>query len=280
MISSTKIQTTSLEGVAETLMITLYARVIESRRSDPILVDAKAVEIAERVEYDFSKYESGWASQLGCMLRVREIDRLVTAFLSRYPNALVVNLGAGLCTRFFRVQCNKAHWYDIDLPEVVDLKQCLVPEGDRYHYISRSLLDFEWINRIPLLPKQPLLIIMEGVSMYLTESENQALIREISDRLAPAKMILDVLGSKAKDPKSTQKHDTVSQTSAVFQWGTDNPHDIESWAKDIQVVDQICYLPQFAHYPDRLKPRWLKFFRPILIPAFRKKARIIVLQIA
>jgi O-methyltransferase involved in polyketide biosynthesis len=279
MISSAKVQTTSLEGVAETLMITLYARVVESRQPDPILVDTKAVEIAERVEYDFSKYESGWASQLGCMLRVREIDQLVTAFLSRYPNALIVNLGAGLCTRFFRVNNDKAHWYDVDLPEVIDLKQRLIPEGDRYHYISCSILDFEWINRIPFLPQQPLLIIMEGVSMYLTEAENQSLIREISDRLAPARMILDLLGSKAKHPKSTQKHDTVSQTSAVFQWGTDDPHDIESWAKDIQVVDQIFYLPQFAHYPDRLKPWWLKFLRPILIPAFRKKARIIVLQI-
>lgn len=227
MTSVAKRQTAALEGVAETLMITLYARVIESQRPDPIVVDAKAVENAAQVDYDFSKYQAGWTSQLGCVIRVREIDKLVTGFLNQHPDALVVNLGAGLCTRFFRISDSRVQWYEVDFPDVIDLKQRLIPQSDRYHYISSSILDFGWIDQIPFPPQQPLLILMEGVSMYLSEAENQALLREISERLAPAQMILDVLGRQAKNPKSTQKHDTVFKTNASFKWGTNDLQELE-----------------------------------------------------
>jgi O-methyltransferase involved in polyketide biosynthesis len=279
MTSVSKLQTVDLDGVAETLMITLYARVVESQRPEPILVDAKAVEIAAQVDYEFSKYAAGWASQLGCVIRVKEIDQLAQAFMSQHPNALVVNLGAGLCTRFFRIDNGSVHWYEVDFPEVMGLKQCLIPQGDRYHYISSSILDFSWIDQIPFSPQQPLLILMEGVSMYLSEVGNRALLRKMSDRLAPAQMILDVLGRQAKDSKSTRKHDTVSQTNASFKWGTDHPQEIEQWAGNIRVAEQIFYLPQFANYPDRLKPFWIRWFRRILIPLFKHKTRILVLQI-
>ncbi|NJK52535.1 MAG: hypothetical protein HC936_06365 [Leptolyngbyaceae cyanobacterium SU_3_3] len=70
-------RTGQLTGVAETLMIALYARAVETQRPETILSDRKAVEIAEGLDYDFSKYEKGSASQLGCVIRARACDRLV-----------------------------------------------------------------------------------------------------------------------------------------------------------------------------------------------------------
>jgi hypothetical protein len=83
--------TNNLTGVAETLMITLYARAIETQRPEPIVSDPKAVEIAEQLDYDFSKYQKGWASQLGCVIRVRAGDRMVQNFLETHPSAIIVN---------------------------------------------------------------------------------------------------------------------------------------------------------------------------------------------
>jgi O-methyltransferase involved in polyketide biosynthesis len=103
MTTQQRESTDKLIGVPETLMITLYARYVESQRSPGILYDAKAVEIAERIEYDFEKYVKGWASQLACVIRAREYDHIVQNFIEAHPNAVIVNLGAGLCTRFSRI---------------------------------------------------------------------------------------------------------------------------------------------------------------------------------
>ncbi|MEO0376853.1 MAG: class I SAM-dependent methyltransferase, partial [Cyanobacteria bacterium P01_A01_bin.17] len=93
-----------LKGVPETLLITLYARAAESQKSEPILQDPKAVEIAHQLDYDFSKFEPGWSSQLGCVIRAGHIDRIVQVFIKAHPEAVVINLGAGLCTRYSRLE--------------------------------------------------------------------------------------------------------------------------------------------------------------------------------
>ncbi len=116
-------QSVQLHGVPETLMITLYARAVESQRSRPILDDPKAVEILNQLDYDFSKFEQGWASQLGCAIWTGQIDRIVQNFINTHPYAVIVNLGAGLCTRFSRLQTAHVHWYDVDFPNVIDLRR-------------------------------------------------------------------------------------------------------------------------------------------------------------
>jgi O-methyltransferase involved in polyketide biosynthesis len=123
MTTQQRESTDKLIGVPETLTITLYARYVESQRSPGILYDAKAVEIAERIEYDFEKYVKGWASQLACVIRAREYDRIVQNFIEAHPNAVIVNLGAGLCTRFSRIDNGKIHWYEVDFPEVTHLRR-------------------------------------------------------------------------------------------------------------------------------------------------------------
>ncbi|QYO68733.1 class I SAM-dependent methyltransferase [Leptolyngbya sp. 7M] len=133
-------------------MITLYARAIETRRPDPILSDAKAVEIAERLDYDFAKYEKGWGSQLGCVLRVRTYDQIVQNFLETYPSAVIVNLGAGMCTRLSRIDNGEVHWYEVDFPEVIALRRKFFQENSRYQFIAQSILDFTWMDAIQRQP--------------------------------------------------------------------------------------------------------------------------------
>ncbi|MBE9016510.1 class I SAM-dependent methyltransferase [Chroococcidiopsidales cyanobacterium LEGE 13417] len=276
-MSQVKESTAKLTGVAETLTITLYARSVETLRQDAILKDEKAVEIAEKLDYDFEKYSQGWASQLGCVIRARVYDRAVSNFLQTHPTAIVVNLGAGLCTRFFRIDNGEVQWYEVDFPEVIELKRKLVTPSDRYQLISSSLLDAAWISKINRAEDRPVLMIMEGVSMYLTASEVRTLFQQIHQQFSPVEMLFDVLSSKRA--KNTQAHDTVSKTNAQFSWGIDNSQELETWNVGIRVKEEIYYLTEFAKYPHRLQPWWLKYLTPILVPLYKKSGRILRVEI-
>jgi O-methyltransferase involved in polyketide biosynthesis len=278
-------ETQQLTGVAETLMITLYARVVETQRSDRLLQDPKAVEIAQSVDYDFSKYQKGWASQLGVVIRVRGYDSLVKDFLETHPGAVVINLGCGLCTRFTRIDTGEVHWYEVDFPEVIELRRKFFQESDRYQFIPTSILDFTWMDQIHREPHQPLLIVMEGVSPYLTEAENRAIVTQIrdrfggstvGDRVAPTEIFFDVLNRKSA--KNTKGHDTVSKTNAEFKSGMDSGKEVETWGSGIILKDELYYLPQFADHPDRL-PLWARFLIPVLAPIFKNSARVLHLQL-
>ncbi|MGD1911932.1 MAG: class I SAM-dependent methyltransferase [Rivularia sp. (in: cyanobacteria)] len=276
-----KESTAKLQGVPETLMITLYGRYTEQSYPDCILKDEKAVEIAEKIDYDFSKYAQGWASQLGTVIRAKNIDNLLKTFLVNHPQATVINLGGGLCTRFFRIDNGEVNWYEVDFPEVIELKDKLVEQSNSYHLIASSILDSIWIEQINPDVNQPLFIIMEGVSMYLSKEENKALFAQIQRMLTPKfasiTMVFDVLSKKAA--AKTQRHDTVSQTSAEFKWGIDNSQELQTWNLGITLKGEIYYLPEFANYPQRMKPFWLKYISFILIPLFKNNGRILQVEI-
>ena len=265
-----------LNGVAETLMITLYARYIETQRADSLFQDPKAIEIAKNTDYDFEKYSKGWASQLAVVIRVQEFDRIVKTFLETYPNAVVINLGCGLCTRFIRTDNGSVRWYEIDFPEVIEFRRKFFEENDRYQFIAKSILDFTWIDQIQCVPSQPLMIVMEGVSPYLSKAENQALISQIHDWLAPAEFIFDVLSRKSA--KNSKRHDTVSKTNAEFKSGIDSGREVETWGPGITLKAEIYYLTQFAKHPQRL-PLWARYLSFILLPLFKNSGRILHLQI-
>lgn len=276
MTSKTPVSTVKLTGVLETLMITLYARAIETQRLSPILKDSKAVEIAEQVDYEFEKYSQGWSSQLGCSIRAKQYDCIVQNFIATYPNSIIVNLGSGLCTRFTRVDNSKVCWYEVDFPDVIELRHKFFEESERYKFIGQSILDFTWIDQIQRSPNQPLMVILEGVTMYLSEADNRELLKQIHTRLAPAEVVFDVLNHKSAN--SAKRHDTVSKTSAEFQWGIDNSRDLETWETGIILKDEVFYLTQFTNHRDRL-PFWMRPITFILQAMFKNTARIVRLQV-
>ncbi|NCJ08709.1 class I SAM-dependent methyltransferase [Synechococcales cyanobacterium C] len=276
MTSTQRESADQLTGVAETLMITLYARYLETQCSDSFFQDPKAVEIVDRTDYNFNKYAKGWASQLGVVIRVQEYDRIAQQFLENHPNAVVVNLGCGLCTRFTRLDNGSVRWYEVDFPEVIEFRRKFFQESDRYRFIPTSILDFSWIDQIQRSADQPLLILMEGVSPYLSEAENRSLVLQICDRLAPAELVFDVLNCKSA--KRTARHDTVSKTGAEFKSGIDSGREVETWADGITLQGEVYYLTQFANHPKRL-PFWMRYLSFIMVPLFKNSGRILHLQI-
>ena len=80
--------------------------------------------------------------------RTKQFDDKIKAYIADHPRASVINLGAGLDTTFYRVDNGTIHWYDHDLPAVIDIKRQLLPEPDRVTYIAKSLFDPSWFEDV------------------------------------------------------------------------------------------------------------------------------------
>lgn len=93
----------NLHGVEETLLLPLWARAAETERPDALVRDFMALEFIKRIDYDLGHFRRDWTSQVAIAVRTRLIDDAVQAFLKRHPDAVFVNLGAGLDCRFFRL---------------------------------------------------------------------------------------------------------------------------------------------------------------------------------
>ena len=127
-----------LSSVAETLLMTLYIRAMESQRPDALIKDEKAVALVTSMSYDFDRIRQVKMDEddkVTVILRNREFDRYARDFLARYPEAVVVHIGCGLDSRFERVaEGGRVEWYDLDLPDVIELRKKLIGgEGERYH---------------------------------------------------------------------------------------------------------------------------------------------------
>lgn len=155
--------------------VPLYSRAVESRRPNPIFVDEKAQEILGHVEYDFDKLKIPRKTAVTLCLRAKKIDAYTREFLARHPRSVVVHLGCGLDSRWTRVNKGEVEWYDLDMPKVIDLRRKFYEETETYRMIPSSVTDLGWMGIIS--PRgRPVLVIAEGLLMYLKEEEVKALI--------------------------------------------------------------------------------------------------------
>ena len=135
--------------IANTLFIPLYMRVKESRRPNGIMNDHLACELINRIDYDFSQFDKAPLSELGCVVRGCYFDRKVQEFILREPSPIVVNIGCGLDTRFQRItERRNATFYELDLPEVIDLREEFLPIEPADINLRGSMLDTDWMDRL------------------------------------------------------------------------------------------------------------------------------------
>ena len=116
--------TISLGNVQTTLFLPLWGRAFESKKVKPLLIDKTAVRILEAIEYDFSTIAENISelTQMAWIMRSLCIDEVVNAFIGRFPKSTIVNIGCGMDTTFDRIDNGTLLWYDLDLPDVIELR--------------------------------------------------------------------------------------------------------------------------------------------------------------
>ena len=243
----------------ETMLMTLSGRAVQSAWKNPILRDPWAEEAMRHIDYDMSKQLTGVASwsiwkDIGPTIiasRAATFDLLTTRYLADYPDATIFHVGCGMDSRIFRVDPPASvRWFDVDYPDVIDLRRQLFPEResaptDQYHLIGAPLNDLRWLDEVPR--ERPALLMAEGVLMYLSEAEVKALLNAVTGLFHGGQMIFDVVHPVILK----QVGANVGGTGATYKWALDDPQDIKQLEPKLELIKEFKPSEQvaFSRFP-------------------------------
>lgn len=275
-MENTQDQIDALTDISETLLIPLYSRAFETQSEHPLINDWKAVEITKQLNKVFETSPVLLHQQLTkgkvrrtsnkkltafLALRSRRFDRYCQEFLQRNPQGVIVELGCGLSSRFSRVDTGSVEWYDLDLPEVITIRNRFFSQTPRYHMIASSVLEFTWMDQIAS-NHDKVLFIAEGLLMYLYEEDVKSLVLELQQRFPGCELVCEVensfvvntLQKKRWQKKFQRDHHLGSE--ATMHFGIREGKDIESWGTGIELVDEWTI---FDDHEKKLG--WMNLFR-------------------
>lgn len=205
------------------MLATLYAKALDADLPNPILGDRFAKQIVDRIDYDWSKTSITKANSPSVTTRTAHFDIWARQFLAVHPEAVVLHLGCGLDARAFRLDPGPGvEWYDVDYPDVAELRRVLYPGREHYHVVADSVTDPSWLAGVPA--ERPTLMIAEGLTMYLEPSDGFALLRRIVDGFPSGELQFDAFSRLGI--RSQWLNSVVRRAGATLHWAIDKPDDI------------------------------------------------------
>ena len=187
------IATTELTPVEQTAFLTEYARALDSRWPKPILGDALADEVVGKIEYDFAGLGVQTSVVCQAALRAKMLDDRVRAFVERHPDAVVVDLGAGLDSGFYRVDPPPSvDWYSVDLPGITALRDEVLPANPHSHSVPVSLADKHWPDTVSA--DRPAMLVADGLFAFLSERVIVGIFHRITDHFRSGELAFNDYG--------------------------------------------------------------------------------------
>ncbi|MFF0728477.1 class I SAM-dependent methyltransferase [Streptomyces sp. NPDC004134] len=251
----------ALGTVQETLLIPLYGRAVESRKAEPALRDPRAEEIVASLDYDFARFD-GLPSLAGTVLRTALFDAWVRDFLTAHPDGTVVEIGAGLNTRFERVDNGTARWLEFDLPDVIALRRALVAGTARRRTAAASVTGTSWADEaVALGGGGPYFLAAEAVLPFLTEREAHGVVELMAARFPGSLLALDTAGPGIVGAQ--ESHDALSRVEARMRWACAAPADLETRHPGTRIAAShtLTSLPRDLH--DNLPEAYREMLRTL-----------------
>lgn len=221
----------TLSGVPETMLQTVYARAKESRTRGAIH-DAKAEELIDKLDYDFSLADKDAAMHSGVIARTIVLDALTQTYLEKHPGAVVVNIACGLDTRCCRVS-GYSHWYNLDLPETIAVRERLMPESGSVSQIAMSAMD-DWGSLIAEAGA-PALVIIEGLTMYLSQADVQRIFAVIAARFESVTVFVETMNPMVV---KSFKEKSIEGSNAKFTWGVKDGKALAALLPGFRLVEE------------------------------------------
>ena len=252
----------------ESLFLTLGSRALDSRLPRPFLGDTTADAIVAKTGYPLERFPQLGTKVLDprskvfdVAVRTKIMDDMVRQFVRRHPNAVVLDLGAGLDDRLARVDPPAGvDWYDIDYPEVIELRRKVLPHLENSHDIGADLTDPQWLNDIP--DHRPAIIVADGLMLFLAQDDFLSLLRRLTTRFPSGELVLNAYTSWAM---WTFKRSRAMAPIAggIANPGLNNPKKLEKWVSGLKLVDEllltrtaeVAELPRLARWSFRLAAR-------------------------
>lgn len=239
-------------GVQSTMLITLFLRALDCKDKEPILGDHFAAEAVDTIDYDWTKVDkpSITRNRFGVALRAKQFDVWATDFLRSNPDATVLQLACGVDSRAFRLDLPaEVRWFDVDLPDVMDLRRQLYDEADGYRMIGASVTDEAWLAQIPT--DKPVLIIAEGLLMYLHETDVRHLLQRLTSHFRTGELIFDgVTPWVATTTQLLKKYLSHWYHYPAYWTATRDGSDIERWNPRLRYRDDVAIMTHYQQIPD------------------------------
>ena len=187
--------------VQETLVIPLFSRKICTEQFGDFFKDEKAVELMAKLDYDFgdvSKRGKNIIERFGCLevaTRQKAFMYEVREYLKKYPNASVVNLGCGLDQSAEVCDNGTCSIYNVDFPDVIEIRNKLIPPADRVYNVATDLNDISWFDHVAR--DQGAVFFASGVFYYFTAEQVEHLFNAMALYYKDAVLVFDIAGKAA-----------------------------------------------------------------------------------
>jgi O-methyltransferase involved in polyketide biosynthesis len=234
--------------------------------------DKMAERFHDAIAYDWEKFDGHGLQSAGIETRTQILDREVGAFVDAHPEGLVVNLGGGLDTRFYRLDNGTIGWIDLDLPAVIAFRRKLrEPVNPRRLMFAASVLDDEWLPQMRRFGRSRLLFVAEGLFPYFTGAQHRAVFARLSDNFPGQEMLFQTSAPSALREFAHLSVLSKLRTRADMEWGLEEGADVWSLDPRARFVDEY---PLFEGYDGKMPEPARRRFTPELIKKAAKIVRV------
>ena len=251
-----------MNGVNKTLYIPLYGKSYVSRKGI-ILNDKKAEAVWAAEGFALKgKSKSKWlAYYMG--IRAAVFDEWVRQQMTADPETVVIHIGCGMDSRVLRVGTMGHRWYDVDFPEVIHERNRYFAESADYRMLAADVRDSQWLARIP--ERKSAIVVMEGVSMYLTAAEMQNLAASLCAHFESIALLVDAYTTFAA--KMSKRRNPINDVGVTEVYGIDDPQAYHT--DQLTFVKERTMIPQ--KYIDELHELERFIFAKLYAGGFSKK---------
>lgn len=234
--------------VQETALIPLAIKASETVRPNARIRDYKAKEIIDTLGVDVSKFDP-FLSHEGVVARTLMFRRALKKLIEKFPDALCINLGCGFDDKFSQVDNGQITWFDVDLPDQIEVRRKVYEDRERCTMLPGSALDGEWTKGLP--KKDMTIVVMEGVLEYFSKDQVKTCLNMLCDSF-PHGYLLAELHSPFLE-KHGSHHDAVKNTNATFGWGTKTGRELLQLEPRMSFVSERSYNDEMKKYSIRGK---------------------------
>lgn len=191
------------------------------------------------------------------------LDEIVSEFIRRCPGSLVVNFGAGFCTRYYRLSAESTFWAEVDLPAVMEVRRSLnEPASERHSLIDSSVFHSDCMESLNQPQNGQVLVIAEGVFMYLSKRELRALCTRLQEAFSDVELVFEAISPALLRWKRVKGE-------RLYQSALHSRADLQALHPRLRLVKEHALTARFQE----LQPFWRRVLN--YMPSIQTSAKII-----
>ncbi len=232
------------DTVQETLVIPLYGKYQASKRYPDLFGDAFVEDLWDGIDYDFKK-PPNFKLKIGAIMagtRQYDLAWVCREYLKDHPQASVVNLGCGLDTTFYQVDNGQARGYNLDFPQVIDIRNSLLPAQASEQNIPADLNDFSWFEKIDFQQDKGAVFFASGVFYYFKREDVKKLFSAMVKAFPGGKIVFDATNAKGLKKMLKVWLGPADMKNIGAYFSLEDKGELEAWSRDFKKVTSKGYM--------------------------------------